>query len=143
MAHIFMKNYELIEHTADIGIKVKGKDMKDLFINAALAMFEIIAERTNKTPSDKKTIVIKQKAENIEELFINWLNELLSLHATRNKIFCEINFKNLDENNLDAEITGCNINDYKIKAEIKAATYHELEINRVPSGWEAKVIFDV
>ena len=39
-----MKNYELIEHTADVGIRVRGKGLNELFQNAAVAMFEIIAE---------------------------------------------------------------------------------------------------
>ena len=74
MAHLFfVKNYELIEHTADIGIKLKGKDLRGLFKNVALAMFDIIAEK--KTGENKKQkIKIKQRADNLEELFINWLN---------------------------------------------------------------------
>lgn len=139
------KNYELIEHTADIGIRVKGSDLKELFKNAALSMFDIIAELNpnakQQTPNAK--IKIKQKADNREELFINWLNELLSLSATKEKIFCEFKFRNLDECNLEAEAVGCDIKDYKVNTEIKAATYHGLKLERVKSGWQAEVIFDV
>ncbi|MBI5145483.1 MAG: archease [Candidatus Omnitrophica bacterium] len=138
------KNYELIEHTADIGIRVKGKDLKEVFKNTALAMFDIIAEkRTDNREQITEKIMIKQKADNLDELFINWLNELLSLSATKEKIFCEFNFKNLDENNLEAEVGGCDIRDYKVNTEIKAATYHQLKLAQISSGWQAEVILDV
>jgi SHS2 domain-containing protein len=139
------KNYELIEHTADVGIRVKGDNLKALFKNAALAMFDIIAEKKSvtKSQSHKVAIVVKQKADNIDELFINWLNELLSLSATKENIFCGFLFKKLDTNNLEAEISGCDIKDYKVNTEIKAATYHELKLQQEDFGWLAEVIFDV
>jgi SHS2 domain-containing protein len=147
------KNYELIEHTADIGIRVRGEDLKELFRNAALAMFDIIAEkltadscpclagRQELTPGKK--IAIQQEADNLEELFVNWLNELLSLSATEEKIFCDFEFKNLNERNLGASVGGGNLKEYKINSEIKAATYHGLKIEKTKIGWQAEVIFDV
>jgi SHS2 domain-containing protein len=138
------KNYELIEHTADIGIRVKAKDLKELFKNTALAMFDIMIERKIKNQKSKiKNIIVKQKAENSEELFINWLNELLSLSATRELIFEDFNINRLDKNNLEAIITGRDIKNYKVNTEIKAATYHQLKLEQTKSGWQAEVIFDV
>ena len=141
-----MKNYELIEHTADIGIRVKASDLKELFKNTALAMFDIIAERKpgiRYQVSGIKEIIIRQKADDLEELFINWLNELLSLSAIKEKIFCDFRFKKLDEQNLETEVFGCDIKDYKVNVEIKAATYHQLKLEESKSGWQAEVIFDV
>lgn len=143
MAHFFMKDYELIEHTADIGIRVKGCDLKDLFKKAALAMFDIITQRPKLKRGREEKITIQQKADNLEELFINWLNELLSLSATKELIFEDFNIHNLDENNLEATVTGSNFKNYKINTEIKAATYHELELKKTAAGWEGEVIFDV
>lgn len=136
------KDYELIEHTADIGIRVKGDDLKGLFKNAALAMFEIVAE-TKKREAIKKEIRIKLKADNLEELFVNWLNELLSLSATKELIFSDFQIHKLDKNNLEATILGEYIRNYKVNTEIKAATYHELKLEKINSGWQAEVIFDV
>ena len=148
-----MKNYEFIEHTADIGIRVKGDDLKELFKNAALAMFDIMAEKKSGIKpclpagrhqvSSIKEIMIKQKAENLEELFINWLNELLSLSATKELIFSDFKINKLDENNLQAAVIGEDIKNYKVNTEIKAATYHQLKIEKSQSGWQAEVIFDV
>ena len=147
MAHFyFMKNYELIEHTADIGIRVKGRELKELFKNAAQAMFDIIAEKKSQATSHKSQatrIMVKQKADSLEELFINWLNELLSLSATKELIFSDFQINKLDKNTLQAVAIGEDIKNYKVNTEIKAATYHELKIEREESGWLAEIIFDV
>ena len=140
-----MKNYELIEHTADIGVRVKGGDLRELFINTALAMFDIMAEKKRNTQYSIRNTryIVQQKADDLEELFINWLNELLSLSAIKEKIFCDFRFKKLDEQNLEAEVSGYDIKDYRVNTEIKAATYHQLKIEKSKSGWTAEVIFDV
>jgi SHS2 domain-containing protein len=136
------KNYELIEHTADIGIRVKGSDLEELFANTAVAMFEIMAEAKNQG-AVKKEIKIKLKADNLEELFINWLNELLSLSAVKELIFSAFKIIKLDKNNLEASLMGSEIKNYRINTEIKAATYHQLKLQEIKSGWQAEVIFDV
>ena len=138
-----MENYELIEHTADIGIRVKGKDLKSLFKNASLAMFEILAEKKKAAGEKKKKINLKQKADTLDELFVNWLNELLSLSAIKELIFSDFQIKKINKNNLEATLIGSAIKDYKVNTEIKAATYHELKLERIPYGWQAEVIFDV
>jgi SHS2 domain-containing protein len=137
------KNYELIEHTADIGIKVKGKDLNELFKNSALAMFDIISEK--KAPKSKKKIKIKieLEADDLEELIVNWLNELLYLSATKELIFSDFQIKTIDNNTLKASVTGEDIKNYRVNAEIKAATYYELKIEVLESRWQAQLIFDV
>jgi SHS2 domain-containing protein len=141
-----LKNYELIEHTADIGIRVKGKDVEELFSNAALAMFDIIAaekpasQQASKPP---KRILVKLKADSREELFINWLNELLSLSATKELIFSDFKINKIQDGILGAEVVGCDMKDYEAKTEIKAATHHQLRIEKTADGWQAEVILDV
>lgn len=140
------KEYELIEHTADIGIRVQAGDLKELFSNSASAMFDLMAQ-IKKNIKDKKLeskdIIIKQKAGDLEELFINWLNELLSLSATRELVFNKFKIVELGENKLKAKVSGCDIKNYKINTEIKAATYHELKLEKTKSGRQVEVIFDV
>ncbi|MFH1202561.1 MAG: archease [Candidatus Omnitrophota bacterium] len=141
-----MKNYEQIEHTADICIRVKAKDLKELFKNSATAMFEIMAEKKPDTRCqmpDTRNITVKQKADNLEELFINWLNELLSLSAAKELIFSDFKIEKLDKNNLQATAVGEDMNNYRVNTEIKAATYHQLQLRELKSGWQAEVIFDV
>jgi len=139
-----MKNYELIEHTADVGIRVKAEDLKGLFENSAAAMFDIIACRVNAQSScQSKEIIIKLESEDLEELFVTWLNELLSLSSAKELIFYDFKINKIDRNMLQAIVAGEEMKNYKVNAEIKAATYHQLKLEETSSGWQAEVIFDV
>jgi len=138
--------YELIEHTADIGIRVKGGNLEGLFSNAAEAVFDILAEKKLLNRQIAKPPVknlINLKADSREELFITWLNELLSLSAAKDLIFSEFKINKLQDNILEATVAGRDIKDYRVNAEIKAATYHQLKIEKSAEGWQAEVIFDV
>lgn len=146
------KNYELIEHTADIGIRLKGSDLKELFKGAALAMFDIVAEKKKSETlsaclqgraQKPEKVTIRQNAQNLEELFVNWLNELLSLSAAKELIFVDLKISKLSDKNIEAEALGQPIRDFRINTEIKAATYHELRIEKIKTGWRAEVILDV
>ncbi len=139
------KKYRLIEHTADIGIIVTGKDLKQLFRNAAFAAFDIVAERrkakSKKTPHISYSV--KQKAGDLEELLVNWLNELLFLSATKEVIFDDFKIKKLAPGSIEADVSGAASVDYRFKTEVKAATYHELKVEQSSAGWKAQVIFDL
>ncbi|MFA6216483.1 MAG: archease [Candidatus Omnitrophota bacterium] len=139
------KKYQLIEHTADIGIIVTGKDLKALFANAASAAFDIVAEkRKAKTKIIPKIFYsVKQEAEDLQELLVNWLNELLFLSATKEVIFVDFTIKKLAPCYLEADVAGYASINYRFKAEVKAATYHELKIEKARAGWKAQVIFDL
>jgi len=113
-----------------------------LFRNAARAMFDIIAGEKEKARKKEK-VPIEQKADDLEELFLNWLNELLFLSLTKKLIFSDFKINKLEQNSLSAYALGKDIKHYKMDTEIKAATYHELKIEKAADGWKAKVIFDV
>lgn len=138
-----LKNYELLEHTADIRIRVKSSSLEGLFRNAGLAITDISTEKQKTQYPEKHKIVITQKAENVEELFVNWLNELLSLSAAETIIFEDIKINRITENFVDAVGIGSDMRNYKTNVEIKAATYHQLKVQKTGSRWQAEVIFDV
>ena len=138
-----LKNYKLLEHTADIGIRIKSSTLEGLFKNAGLAITDIASEKLKTQYPDKHKIVIIQKADNLEELFINWLNELLSVSAAEALIFEDIKINQLNEKFIDAVAIGMDMRNYKINIEIKAATYHQLKVFKSGFFWQAEVIFDV
>jgi len=141
-----MKEFEILEHTADIGIAAYGKTKREVFINAARGMFEIIAGRT-KNLKENFCDKIKLEADNLEGLLFAWLNELLYISETKLVILNKFEIKDLSNNKIGAEVKGTKINrlNCKIKKEIKAATYYRLEIKKdEKSGlWRAQVIFDI
>ena len=141
-----MKEFEILEHTADIGIVAYGKTKREVFINTAKGMFEIIAGE-NKNPKENFYDKIKLEADNLEGLLFAWLNELLYISETRLVILNKFHIKELSDFQIKAEVEGMKINppSIKIEKEIKAATYHRLEIKKdEESGlWRAQVIFDI
>lgn len=138
-----MKKYEVLEHTADIGIRVKSSTLEGLFRDAGLALTDLSTEKQKTIIPEKHKIVITQKAANVEELFVNWLNELLSLSSAEGLIFEDIKINQATENFIDAIAIGSDRKNYKTNIEIKAATYHQLKVQKINSHWQAEVIFDV
>lgn len=135
--------YEFMEHTADIAIRVLAADFVSLLINSADAMFEIIAPQHRSQTSAPASFELELSGDSREDLLISWLNELLSLSQAKELIFNEFQIHELEDNSLQATVTGYGSSHYQIDTEIKAATYHDLKIVQTEDGWMAEVIFDV
>lgn len=134
------KKFEFFEHTADIGIKAYGRHPEELFINAAKGMFDVIADTRQIKP--KEQIEIQQEAQSYDELLRQWLQELLYQFSTTGIVFKEFTIQNLSPKAIKAVARGQKAPG-KIKTEIKAVTFCELEFRETKNGYEAKVIFDV
>ena len=141
-----MKEFEIIDHTADIGIVAYGKTKREVFINAAKGMFEIIAGE-NRDLKENFYAKIKLEAKSLEDLLIAWLNELLYISEVKLVILNKFKIKELSDGQIKAEVGGTKINhlSVRMKREVKAVTYHGLEIKKdEESGlWSAQVIFDI
>ncbi|KKO19211.1 MAG: hypothetical protein DCC43_05100 [Candidatus Brocadia sp.] len=138
-----MKNYILIDHTADIGIDVFGNSLQELFTNAAFALFDIITDLSN--VEGKITCTVSISGIDKEQLLVNWLHELLYLHDVKNLLFRDFCIVDMTDHQLNATVRGDVIRDDKhvIKTEIKAVTYHCLSIVQEGDRWKARVIFDL
>jgi len=138
-----MKRYEQFPHTADIGVRVFGRDLKELFENAAFAMFDIIADLENMTGETAEKFEIV--APNREELLVSWLDELLYSFCTKQLIFYKFRIDELSEGALRATAFGRPVgaNRNRLKTEIKAATYSDLKIKKAADGYSVEIIFDV
>ena len=80
-----MKTYELIDHTADVGIKAYGSSISKAFENAAKGMFDIITDKSEIESIGQYDIKIK--SQDLEQLLVDWLSELLYLHSAKNLVF--------------------------------------------------------
>ena len=138
-----MKEYEFIDHTADIGLCAYGKDLRQLFTNAARGMFAILADLRDVRAKQMRKIEVK--APNIEELFLSWLSELLYQYNSNELIFKEFLIDKLDGHSVLAEARGekLDLKRHYLKTEIKAVTYHRLRVEKVKDKWQGEVIFDV
>ena len=138
-----MKSYEWIDHTADIGVRAFGRTLEELFRNAAVGMFEIIADLESvKVQTSKK---VELAAENLEDLYLLWHQELLFCSGVDQTVYKEFLFDEISEQKLRATIRGERFDPDKqvLKKEIKAVTYHALKVEQTKEGWVGEVIFDI
>jgi SHS2 domain-containing protein len=137
------KRYEQFSHTADIGVRVFGKTLKELFENAGFAMFDILADLEG--IKGEITQDFELTAPNHEELLIAWLDELLYYFYAKNIIFYKFEVTKISEDVIVAKAFGRSIseNRNRLKTEIKAATYYNLKIIKKDDYYEVDIIFDV
>lgn len=125
-----MKNYEYFEVTADIGFKAYGENLNEAFENASIAMFNIITDTSNVTPS--KEIEFEISSEDEVSLLYDYLEELLFHHEVDFMLFSQFHVQ-IDENLcLRAKIKGEEIDwdKHERKTEIKAITFHKMDVKK-------------
>ncbi len=133
------KRFEEIEHTADLALRVYGRDMRELFANAAHSMFALMAEPSLEGPARKQEVVLE--ATDYEGLLVDWLNELIYLHEVEEETYSQFTIETLTPTELKAHVVGGPTRS-KTRA-IKAATFHNLSIVETEPGYQATIVFDV
>ena len=131
--------YESLAHTADIALRAYGKDMQELFGNAAFAMFSQMADLEKVPPTVRRPVEVR--GYDYASLLVNWLNELLFLHETQGEVYSEVDIEALQPKQLSATVAGDHVE--QVLTLIKAATFHGLEIEPDNDGYAATVVFDV
>ena len=136
------KEFEVLNHTADVGIIAYGADMKEVFANAAKGLFSLITEL-----DDVEEVVqrdIELTAPDQESLLVEWLNELIYLFDAENMLFKRFDITQLSQTHLKARSYGHKVDSskHKLKMGVKAATYHMLKIDK-SNGIKAQVLFDI
>lgn len=138
-----MKRYETFDHTSDVGIRVFGATEKEIFANAAYALFDLLTDMTSIRVCQSREIAVEGLDR--EDLLVRWLSELLFLCEGEGHLFREFSILSLTSTSLKAVAQG-EIFDparHEFKTEIKAVTYHQVEVAQREGMWVGKVIFDI
>ncbi len=138
-----MGSWQILEHTADIGIRAVGTSAEEVLVQAADAMFSILTETCSVRPDLE--VAVELEASDREALFHDWLEELLFQSQTRSMLFSRFDVRRYEETRLSASAWGEPLDPdrHPLKLEIKAVTYHRLSFGPAKAGWEATVIFDI
>jgi len=136
------RDFEIINHTADVGIRAYGTNIGQAFANAAGALFSLIAELDNVGEVIYRDIEIT--AQDQESLLVEWLNELIYLFDVENIIFKRFDIIELNNTRLKARGYGEKVDNskHKLKTGVKAATYHMLRVDK-GEGCQVQVLFDI
>jgi SHS2 domain-containing protein len=139
---VAVQDFEIIDHTADIGIVAHGESLREVFANAARAMFSLIADLDDVDESISCDVEVS--GEDQEVLLVEWLNELIYLFDARNMVFRRFEILDIGRISLKARVYGekLDLSRHRLKMVIKAATYHILKVER-DDGFRAQVLFDV
>jgi len=137
------KKYEILEHKADLKIRVFGKDKKEVFSNALLGMFE---EARYKQISNLKPQIskrkIKIKSQDSGSLLVDFLSEALYLSEINQEVYRDIRFRKFNDKEIDGVLIGKKLK--RIGVQIKGVTYHGLDIHQEKDGsFEATILFDI
>mgnify|MGYP001636561661 FL=1 len=138
-----MKRFEILDHTADIGLVIYGENLKALFENAGEAFFRLITDLRKVRRRVERRINIGR--ESLDRLMVDWLSELLYLHDVENLLFQGFKVESVGKDGLKAIVKGEPFREgvHVIKTEVKAVTYHRIEVRQEKGGWRAQVILDL
>jgi len=133
--------FQIIEHTADIGLIAYGSNLAEAFANAAYGLFSIIAELDPVRETECRRLDISE--DDPEALLFEWLNQLIFFFDVDSLIFKRFTIIEFKGNQLKAECSGEKYDPsrHQIKTGVKSATYHMLKVDEKKS--EVQVIFDI
>jgi SHS2 domain-containing protein len=131
--------FEEIDHTADLAMRVRGRDFAELLKHAAEGMLTLSGVAFK--PVEGSQIRIDLQAPDREQLLVMWLEELL--YAIEMRAVSHQDFSIVVDDELHLEATMREVDLETVGRQIKAVTFHNLRIFGTQEGLEATVVFDV
>jgi protein archease len=138
--------WAVVEHTADVGIEVRAASLDALFVDAAGGFCDVVTEAARIGAEEEHTFEVE--AGGLDLLLVTWLEELLFRFETTGVLYphgeASVEGKG-DSWSLRARMSGERFDAarHPLKVQVKAVTYHELEVARDEHEWRARVIFDI
>ncbi len=142
-----MGTFEIIDHTADVGLRIEAESFEDLLETAARAVFSImLVDAPNQAAVEHEVRVeAPPGTRDLEEILVSWLQELLYLFHTKRLVPLEFVFHERGPRALRARVGFGRFDPdrHRTGAEIKAVTYHGLQVCEVDHGWCGQVVLDI
>ncbi|MBI2068378.1 MAG: archease [Deltaproteobacteria bacterium] len=136
-----MPRYQVLDHTADIRLRIFARTRRELFQNGVWAVMNTITDARQIQKKQSRQLVVR--GETLEELFLRLLKEVLYLFDTRHFLIRSLEVKENRDTLLRGVVWGEPLKGHCLKTEIKAVTYHRLSIKKVRGRWVAEVVIDV
>jgi SHS2 domain-containing protein len=136
--------FEVIDHTADVGIIAYGRDFRELLENAALGMFSLMAELETVEPKEQRKVTAEVPVPDKELLLLKWLKELLYLKEMERFVPRKALVAEVEDSRVLGIVEGERLNDKIVLLHhIKAVTHHMVRIEEVDGWMKAQIVFDV
>ena len=141
------KGFKTLEYMGDEYIEAYGSTLEEAYSNAALAMFETMTDTSKVEPKVKETIEVEE--EDLKSLLYSWLESLLVKNGAENKLYSKFIVEKITHSNgsykLRARVFGEEFdhNRHPSKTEVKAVTYHLMEIGHTGKGYLIRFLLDL
>ena len=132
--------FEILEHTADVGVRAFGPSVESVFEQATLGLLDITGASRSGTG---ETIEVQVEAADLGALLVYWLEEVLYLQDARDSVVRAIAIDEVTETAAKGRVTIAPRNEQLEGTAVKAITYHQLRVERQDDGWVAVVYFDI
>jgi SHS2 domain-containing protein len=135
--------YEFFDHTADIGISIRGATLPELIAPAGEGLYAVIGQIVGR--GDAETITFDFTGDDPAVLLRDYLGELLILFERDARVVTKVDVSTFTDNHLTVTVYVGAVDDRRsvFHREVKAITYHELGIKTIAGGLEARVIVDI
>lgn len=136
-------DFEVLDISGDIGLRAYGSTIQEAFINAGMGMYSFITDIDKVKPENE--IVIDLSAGSMESMLVNYLNELIFQFDAYGFIGCRIEILEISDTHIKAKVSGEDFDPSKHRQGllIKAATYHNLNIQKTGEVLSIDIIFDI
>jgi SHS2 domain-containing protein len=136
--------YRIIDHPADFGLQVTAADLPALFAEAVRALFDVIVE-VRVPAAAPEFLTLEVTGDDWPDLMVKWLREVLYQWSGEERLIRTAEILSISEYALTARLAyePYDPERHAVLEEIKAVTYHQIRVAPVPSGWEARVVFDI
>ncbi|MCR4337408.1 MAG: archease [Candidatus Omnitrophica bacterium] len=139
-----MQDYEWIDHTGDMGIRIVAPDVKTLFFKAAQGMFSVMAEPKGPLiDALRRKHTFNLQEQDLDSLMILWLSELLSVSECEHLFFVDFEITHFSFTEICAVAWGIERQHFHYLREVKAVTYHDFHVDQKNGEYRAEIIFDL
>jgi SHS2 domain-containing protein len=138
-----MRRFRFLDHTGDLGVKVYGHSLENLFENAGQALFYVLTDPSKVREKVEREITLSYS--DLEILMVDWLSELLYVHDVERLLFKRFEVRKMAEGGFRAGAWGEFFQEERhvIRTAVKAVTFHQLEVKQQQDRWHARVVFDL
>ncbi|MGH3452589.1 MAG: archease [Haloechinothrix sp.] len=136
-----MTGFEILEHTADVGIRATGDTLEQVFEQATLGLVDIAGIAVD---DSGEPILIDLEAGDAGALLVDWLSEVLWLHDSRDSLVASVEIESVSDGRVRGQVALSPRGERNPEGtQVKAITYHRLRVEETPGGWLAEVYVDV
>ena len=136
-----MKFKFIDELKSDVMFEAYGKDLKELFANAAEALFNVICQIDKVKP--KKQEEFEMKGEDLESTMWNWLSGLIAIVDTEHMFFSKFEITEVDEEHVRAKLYGEEATPEKGETVVKSLTNYKFKVEKKGKGYIAVISLDI